>query len=174
MSSHGMVKRQWRHNEHDGVSNHRRIDCLFKCMFRRRSMKTSKLRVTGLCGGNPTGTGGFPSQKTSNAENVSISWRHHGKAVSDSPCRALLIYADGVTSLYWQIPWRHRRKVNSNHRAHSTMIILSHKSYSTGIILCMRPANERRRYIVTSSLIGWAPTYNDPWYWHKYHATVIT
>ena len=32
-----------------------------------------------------------------------------------------------------------------------------------GIILCMRPANERRRYIVTSSLIGWAHVENDPW-----------
>ena len=31
-----------------------------------------------------------------------------------------------------------------------------------GIILCMRPANERRRYSVTSSLIGWAHTQNDP------------
>ena len=31
----------------------------------------------------------------------------------------------------------------------------------TGIILYMRPANERRRYIVTSSLIGWAHTRND-------------
>ena len=29
------------------------------------------------------------------------------------------------------------------------------------IILCMRPANERRRYIVTSSLIGWAHTQID-------------
>ena len=28
----------------------------------------------------------------------------------------------------------------------------------SGIISCMRPANERRRYIVTSSLIGWAHT----------------
>ena len=27
-----------------------------------------------------------------------------------------------------------------------------------GIILCMSPANERRRYIVTSPLIGWAHT----------------
>ena len=27
----------------------------------------------------------------------------------------------------------------------------------------MRPANERRCYIVTSSLIGWAHTQNDPW-----------
>ena len=33
---------------------------------------------------------------------------------------------------------------------------------STGIILCMRPANERRRYSVTSSLIGWVLTQNDP------------
>ena len=31
-----------------------------------------------------------------------------------------------------------------------------------GIILCMRPANERRRYNVTSSLIGWAHSRYDP------------
>ena len=31
-----------------------------------------------------------------------------------------------------------------------------------GIILCMRTTNERRRY-VTSSLIGWTHTLNDPW-----------
>ena len=32
----------------------------------------------------------------------------------------------------------------------------------SGIILYMRSANERRRYIETSSLIGWAHTQNDP------------
>ena len=32
----------------------------------------SKLRFTGLCEGNPLVTGGFPSQRTSNAENISI------------------------------------------------------------------------------------------------------
>ena len=32
----------------------------------------------------------------------------------------------------------------------------------TEIILCMHPANERRRYIVTSSLIGWAHTQHYP------------
>ena len=36
-----------------------------------------KLRVTGLCGGNPPVTGGFPSQRPSNEENASIWWRHH-------------------------------------------------------------------------------------------------
>ena len=40
---------RWRHNEHDGVSNHQPHDCLFKRLFRRISKKTSKLRVTGLC-----------------------------------------------------------------------------------------------------------------------------
>ena len=39
--------------------------------------KTSKLRVTGLCAGNSPGTGEFPAQMTSNAENVSIWWHHH-------------------------------------------------------------------------------------------------
>ena len=31
---------QWRHYQRNGVSNHRRIDCLFNRMFRRRSKKT--------------------------------------------------------------------------------------------------------------------------------------
>ena len=30
---------QWRHNGHNGVSNHRRLDCLFSRLFRRRSKK---------------------------------------------------------------------------------------------------------------------------------------
>ena len=34
--------------------------------------------------------------------------------------------------------------------------------YTSGIILWMRPANERWGYIVTSSLIGWAHTQHDP------------
>ena len=34
----------------------------------RRSKKTSKLRVTGLCAGNSPGTGEFPAQMASNAE----------------------------------------------------------------------------------------------------------
>ena len=68
---------QWRHNEHDGVSIHQPHDCLLNCLFGRRSKKTSKLRVTGLCAGNSQGTGEFPAQKASNAENVSIWWRHH-------------------------------------------------------------------------------------------------
>ena len=34
---------------------------------------------------------------------------------------------------------------------------------SSGLILGVRPANERHRYKVTASLIGWAQTQNQPW-----------
>ena len=39
----------------------------------------SKLCITGL-EGNSLVTGEFPSQRASNAENISIGWRHHGIA----------------------------------------------------------------------------------------------
>ena len=42
---------QWRHNERDGISHHRRLDCLLNRLFRHRSKKTSKLCITGLCEG---------------------------------------------------------------------------------------------------------------------------
>ena len=54
---------QWRNNERDGVSNHRRLYYLLNCWFRCRSKKTSKFRV--------------PAQKASKAENVSLWRRHH-------------------------------------------------------------------------------------------------
>ena len=50
---------------------------LLNRLFRRRSKRTSPLRVNGLCAGNSPVTGEFPAQMASNAENVSIGWRHH-------------------------------------------------------------------------------------------------
>ena len=70
---------QWRHNERDVVSNHQPRECLLNRLFMRISKKTPKLRVTGLCVGNSPVTGEFPAQRASNAENVSIWWRHHKK-----------------------------------------------------------------------------------------------
>ena len=67
----------WRHNGHDGVSNYRHHHWLLNRLFGRRSKKTSKYRVTGLCAGNSPVTDEFPAQMTSNAENVSIWWRYH-------------------------------------------------------------------------------------------------
>ena len=42
----------WRQNDRGGVSDHQPYDCLLSRLFKRRSKKTSKLRVTGLCVGN--------------------------------------------------------------------------------------------------------------------------
>ena len=50
----------WRHNDHAGVSNHQPHGCLLNRLFRRRSKKTSKLCVTGLCAGNSPGPVNFP------------------------------------------------------------------------------------------------------------------
>ena len=47
--------------------------------------ENNKLRVTGLCEGNAPVTGEFPAQRASNAENVSIGWRHHAIVTSTDP-----------------------------------------------------------------------------------------
>ena len=60
-----------------GVSNHRRLEYLLERLFGRIWKRTSKLRVIGLCEGNPPVTGGSTSQRASNAKEVSIWWRHH-------------------------------------------------------------------------------------------------
>ena len=77
MQQSNMIPLQWCHNERDDVSNHQPHDCLLNRLFGRRSKKTSKLRVTGLCAGNSPMTGEFLAQRTINAENVSIWWRYH-------------------------------------------------------------------------------------------------
>ena len=79
---------QWGYNERNGVSTNRRLDWLLNRLFRRKTMKVSKLRVIGLCEGNPPVTGVFPAQKASNAANVFIWWRHHEtteEVVNDLP-----------------------------------------------------------------------------------------
>ena len=68
---------RWRHNGRDSVSNHQPHYYLLNLLFKCRSKKISKLRVTGLCVGNSPRTGEFPPQMASNAENVFIWWRHH-------------------------------------------------------------------------------------------------
>ena len=71
-----ITTQQWHHNECDGISNHQRLDCLLVHLFRRRSKKTLKLCLTGLCEGNQPVTNEFPEQWASNVENVSIWWHH--------------------------------------------------------------------------------------------------
>ena len=80
---------QWRRNGREGVSNHQPHHCLLNRLFRRRSKKTPKLRVTSLCAGNSPVTGEFPAQMTRHAEKVSIWWRHHITAMMLYVCRVV-------------------------------------------------------------------------------------
>ena len=81
-SVEGKAILQWRHNGHDGLSNHQPHDCLLNHLLRLRSKKTSKLHVTGLYAGNSPVTGEFPAQMASNAEKVSIWWCHLERGTS--------------------------------------------------------------------------------------------
>ena len=92
---------QWRHNGRDSVSNHQPHDCLLNRLFRRRSKKTSKLRVTGLCAGNSRGIGEFPVQMASNAEKVFIWWRHHGWCYSWSNYRKHLKWIEVCNYIFY-------------------------------------------------------------------------
>ena len=58
----------WRHNDRDGVSNHQPRDCLLIRAQIKENIKAPRHWPV---------TGEFPTQRESNAENVSIWWRHH-------------------------------------------------------------------------------------------------
>ena len=68
---------QWRHNEHDGLTNHQRLDGLFIHLSRLISKKTSTLRVADLCKGNSPVTSEFPAEGASNTDFFSFWWHHH-------------------------------------------------------------------------------------------------
>ena len=90
----------WRHNRRDGVSNYQPHDCLLNRLFRRRSNKTSKLRVTGLCEGNSPGTGKFPAQMPVTCKNVSIWWRHHDHSLRSSFSSNIFTHRGGGAHIY--------------------------------------------------------------------------
>ena len=116
---------QWRHIGCDGVSSHQPHHCLLNCLFRRRSKKTSKLCVTVLCAGNSPETGEFPAQMASNAEKVSVWWRHHmvAKICSDElglhwfKWWLVVCWASSNYLNLWTLQWRHNEHQGvSNHR----------------------------------------------------------
>ena len=63
LNTHDIGPIQWRHDERDGVSNHQPHESLRNPLFKCRSKKTPKLRVTGLCVGKSPVIGEFPAQR---------------------------------------------------------------------------------------------------------------
>ena len=62
-------------HECQGVPNLRQLGFLFNSVFRPTTEDTPILSA--VCEGRPSLAGGFSSQRTSNAETTSMSWRHH-------------------------------------------------------------------------------------------------
>ena len=127
----------WRHNGHDGVSNHQCHNCLFNRLFWHRSKKTSKLRITGLCAGNSPVVGEFPQKwsvmrKTFPFDDVIMrSYELTGFLMVTSlmqwimtqslvfrRCRSDLVGFNTIT-----LHWRHNERNGvSNHQPHECLL----------------------------------------------------
>ena len=140
---------QWQHNERDGISNHRRLDCLLNRLFRNGSKKTSKLRVTGLCERNLPVAGGFPSQRANNAENVPISWRHHEIGHHDN-------YGLCMISILWLTGWSFCKRSD----IFSTVVIYHAMLSSPCCWMALKEAKYVTRCHVTSHYMSFFDTNN--------------
>ena len=112
------------HNGHDYSPKH---------SFRRRSKKTSKLRVCGLWVGNSPVTSEFPAQMASNVENASIWWRHH-----DSPSWAnfgILIVVNILETYYHEASIKSLYKT-PKHEWNSHYFMLLVNEYWSHLFFC--------------------------------------
>ena len=98
-----LVTLQWRHNERDSFSNHRCLDSLLNRLCRRRSKKTLRLCVIGLCEGNSPVLVNSPHKGPVTRKCLHLmtsSWKQ-------SCVELLLEYSMGVRSISWLlISWR--------------------------------------------------------------------
>ena len=82
----GQYTLQWRHNGRDSISNHQPHVCFLNRLFRHRSKKTSKLRVTGLCAGNSP----HKWPVTRKSFHLMMSWNHNQAKTRHELCTSLL------------------------------------------------------------------------------------
>ena len=61
-----IITLHWRHNDHDGISNHQ-PHCVYLAVYSDADQRKHQ----------SSGAGEFPAQRASYTENVSIWWRHH-------------------------------------------------------------------------------------------------
>ena len=147
---------QWRHNGRDGVSNHQPHDCLLNRLFRRRSKKVSKLRVTGLCEGNSPVTGEFPTQRASTAESVSIWWRHHVFVTRSAWC-GLWYISQKIDELTVEILWNVSQvlmtKLGYNF-AHITTAKLPQHEQNLDLMWLLFVMSEHKIWIMSSQILS--------------------
>ena len=106
-----------------------------------QAKKPSKLQVTGLCEGNSPVigefiTGEFPAQRASNAENVSIWWRHHDILI------LITLMWWGCDGLSWFYHFKYGfilktspQSLPGNTSALTSMVYWTQNSFSVGFIV---------------------------------------
>ena len=101
---------QCRHNGRDGFSHRQPHDYLLNRLYRRRSKKTSKLRVTGLCVGNPVNSPHkWPvTRKMFPYEDVIMRWGNlttedttKQQSATHAQCLVSLLCITAYTSIHW-------------------------------------------------------------------------
>ena len=107
---------QWRHNERDGVSNHQPHDCLLKAQI-KENIKAHRPLWGEF-------TGEFPTQRSSNAENVSIWWRHHDDCSINSGDNQTYSLITPNTMISWN---RRRSELSS-----TVLLMLTELPFSAG------------------------------------------
>ena len=110
----------WRHNGRDSVSNHQSHDCLLNRLFRRRSKKRSKLRVTGLFAGNSPGTGEFPAQMASGIFHLMTSSCVLIVNTASDECTYLFVDqpSKGRSQMHHECLGKHHVKLDSRRHKH--------------------------------------------------------
>ena len=137
----------WRHNGRGTVSNHQPHHCLLNRLFRSRSKKTPKLRVTGLSAGNSPETGEFPAQMANNAENVFIWWRHHDYSKS-----------------HWsnQDP-RHRWSFHTLYNVDAQKIALNERAYFQLNLIPIEYTSKNIWHILCTKLLNCVKVFKKRW-----------
>ena len=89
-------------HEHHGILNHQQLNCLLNGLFMLSTKKTSQLCILAFCEGNPPATGGFHSQRTSNATSIFLrSWSYSDLSIARGPHICLALWVTGHCQATW-------------------------------------------------------------------------
>ena len=139
---------QWRHNERYGVSNHQPRDCLLNRLFRRRSKKTSKLRVTGA--GNSPVQANSPHKGLITRKNISIWWRHHeilfSTLCADKNLWVRVIENKMLCDMDWITDLREILKLLCGNKLIFIIINMHYMTFSQKLAYCCVAAHFMRRH----------------------------
>ena len=134
-----MIPLQWRHNGQDGVSNHQPHDCLLNRLLSadlRKHESSPPLAFVQVIHRGPVN---YPHKRASNAENVSIWWRHHITGLVPNRPRLMMAQFDDAcmcheTSFWWRLitiaMTSQERHIFSNQRFNSSCRPTSKKHQS--------------------------------------------